>query len=188
MTQDTSADEDAALERFFENSGHHAAWLALNPRDDVGVNAMAAQIVGAGNPLPASVSRAVFSNMSVGSEQFRTYDIVAAIREARLSLEAALGRLTTDWELPSAVTAEIEIGGGNPELARLFAAYAADPEIDGEGSLSGRSRFAEQVHRLGSRLCTDGCRACVRQEGGPSEGLVAGSMVSRGLVSRYLCA
>lgn len=183
-----SADEDAALDRFFENLGRHAGWLALDPRDDVGVAALAAEIVGAGGPLPASVSRTVFSHMSVGAEQFRTYDLVAAIRAARRALETFLGRASADWELASAVTAEVETGGGAPDLARLFAAYVADPAIDGEGSLSGRSRFAEQVHRLGLRLCTDGCRACVHQDGGALVGLVGGSMVSRRLVSRYLCA
>ena len=182
-----SAAEDAALERFFERSDRHAVWLALNPRDDAGIASMAAEISDDRQPLPASVARALFGHMSIGAEQFRIYDLVAAIREARGSLEASLGRTSADWELASAVTTKVEVGGGSPELTRLFAAYAGDPAIDGEGSLSSRSRFAEQVHRLGSRLCTDGCRACVRQDGGPLVGLVASSMVSRGLVSRYLC-
>lgn len=182
-----NAEEDAALERFFELPQRHAAWLALNPRDDIGVAAMAAEL-GTGTALPASVSRAVFGHMGVGAEQFRIYELIAAIQDARVKLEASLGRPTTDWEVPSAVTVAVEAGGGAPELSRLFAAYASDPTLDGEGSLSACSRFAEQVYRLGSRLCTDGCRACVRQEGGPLAGLVASSLVSRGLLSRYLCA
>ena len=182
-----NAEEDAALERFFKLPQRHAAWLTLNPRDDIGVATMAAEL-GTGTALPASVSRSVFGHVGVGAEQFQAYELITAIRNARLELEAALGRPATDWEVPSAVTAAVESGGGAPELSRLFAAYASDPALDGEGSLSARSRFAEQVHRLGSRLCTDGCRACVRQEGGPLIGLVASSMVSRGLLSRYLCA
>ncbi len=182
-----NAGEDAALDRFFALPQRHAAWLALHPRDDVGVANMAAEL-GTGASLPPSVSRTLFGSVGVGSDIFRIYDLVAEIRDARQALEVSLQRAAIDWELPSAVTAAIESGEGSPELTRLFSAYAADPVLDGEGSLSARSRFAEQVQRIGSRLCTDGCRACVRQDGGTLFGLVASSMVSRELVSRYLCA
>ena len=92
----------------------------------------------------------------------------------------------TSWETVSAVAIPAEAGRGDAALARLYKAYADVPDADGEGSRSASSRFAEQTYRIGSRLCADGCRACVHQEGGPLHGLLAESTVSRTLIARYL--
>ena len=183
-----NADEDAVVDRFLTDGTRHEEWLSMNPRDERALGAMAAALRndGTSGVVPASVTRILFGHQVVGQEQFRVYDLAAAIYGARGDLEGRLGRPSLPWELVSCVTAQAAVGEGPAVLIRLFQAYGAIPEADGEGSRSAATRFAEQVFRLGTRLCTDGCRACVHQDSGLAHGMLAEATVSRTLIRSYL--
>jgi hypothetical protein len=69
---------------------------------------------------------------------------------------------------------------------RLLTAYGQLEDASQEGSLSAASRLADQVYRLGTHLCVDGCQACVHWPSDLMSDTMAEASTSRRLLQRFL--
>src|SRR5262249_55832621 len=145
--------------------------------------------IGSGaTPLPAAILRTLYEGESIGPNRFEFYDLALAIETARTEFEGRLGRMAQDWELTSAIVDKTKQDVPETTLSNLHKAYAGLEDATDQESLSADARLADQVYRLGARLCIDGCRGCVHQ---PSE-LMSDSLVetsvSRRMLGRFLCS
>ncbi len=181
-----NAAEDALVCRFWAAPDQHEAWRAADPRDVETVRRLARDL-GADPELgvPASLLRILYSSESIGSDDVDLYDLAREIEAIRAELEGGLGRQAQDWELASAAVAAAQ-ARRQPTLARVHAGYAAlDDAAMGE-SLSADARLADQVYRIGARLCVDGCRACVHQGSDLMSDSLTEVSVSRQVLGRFL--
>lgn len=182
-----NAAEDDLVERVLTEEWSHSAWLATSPRDFQGLRAIRDDLgIGGDALLPAGISRMLFETLEVGGRSVRLFEVRRDARLARASLEAELGRDASGWELSSRLVSSKEARVGC--LDDLFEWYGSVHEAGGEGSLSPRSRFAEQVESAAARLCLDGCSACVRQRSEIMPNSMADASVSRSLLARYIAA
>jgi hypothetical protein len=182
-----NADEDDVLRRLWAMPGQHDNWRALSPRDRGDMTQLADDLgVKAGLAPPSAALRILYGTETVGSERIALYDLAAEIEAIRTGLEARLHRMAHHWELTSAA---VEQASSDPRsvLGRLLALYGRQSDATDVGALSPQARLADQVDRIGTRLCPDGCRACVHQ----SSDLMSDSLVevstSRRLLTRFLC-
>ena len=187
-----NANEDAIVQRFWTMRDRHQSWRALNSREQRTAETLATDlgVPGRGSVPVAIILRILFDSETVGPESFQLYDLALEIENARAELEARLGRKGRDWELTSASVVKATSGlPGATELSRLRAAYASlDDAIDEEESLGADARLADQVYRLGARLCLDGCRACVHQSSELMSDSLVEASVSRRLLERFVCS
>ncbi|MEJ1156638.1 hypothetical protein, partial [Prosthecomicrobium sp. N25] len=92
------------------------------------------------------------------------------------------GRPPRPWPENSAYEA------GTGELGRLLEAYRGLESANLDDSLSPQMRLADQVYRLASRQCVDGCRACLHLESDLMTESLLASSVSRRLLTRFMTA
>lgn len=186
-----NAEEDRVIDLILSRPDRHDAWKALNPRRAGDMESLRQELSAAG-PMPAlppSVTRLVFGELEVGATRQHKLDVAAAIWRLRADLEAAWGRRADGWEVASRVMALIENGSAEESLNALFAGYGSIAEIQGgDGTRAPAERFAEQVYRLGHRLCADGCRACVQQDSDLLSGDLTRTTVSRSILGRFLAS
>ena len=181
-----NAEEDEAIRRFWAMRADHDRWRSADPRDASVLNDIARDVYGKNThvPLAPTLKRILFDVEAVEAEPFAIYEIAADIETVRMRAMERMGKPLDGWELASAAVCDARSGTA-AVLQKLHAAYdRLDPNA--EGSLSADARLAEQVFRLGSPLCLDGCRSCVHQ----SSDLMADSLmeasVSRSLLQRFL--
>jgi hypothetical protein len=181
-----NAEEDGVLRRLLSQEDRLAAWRALDPNDLAALGGLATELgLEAGRALPASALRVLFGTETIGEVRFDLYDLAIAIARTDAALFARMGRAPSAWELTSAT---VEAARADPSSVpgRLLASYAGLQDGALDDSLSAEARLADQVHRLGARLCVDGCQACVHHVSDMmSESLVEAS-TSRSLLQRFL--
>jgi hypothetical protein len=181
-----NAREDAALATLLRQSENHDSWRALDPSDPSALTALAAALgLLPGEPIPAVALRILFDYERVGVDQFALYDIAAAVATVDQRLLGRLGRSPTAWELTSAA---LESAKQEPDSAtgQLLRAYGGIEGSVQDESLSAEGRLAEQVFRLHTRLCVDGCPACVHQPGDMMSDSLVEASTSRGLLSLFI--
>lgn len=189
-----NADEDALVDRFFAaGTPAHERWLRIDPSDPAAMAAFARELQGdlrgdGADVLPASMPRLLFGVEAAEQEEFRTFDLAVAVRATREILETRLGRRSSAWELASEVARRAaDPASGAGVLNRLFDAYASMPEVAGDDeNFTPAARVADQVQRLGGRLCADGCQACLHQTTGLMSDSLTEATVSRRLLCRFL--
>ncbi|AWV19814.1 hypothetical protein A3862_29680 (plasmid) [Methylobacterium sp. XJLW] len=189
-----NAAEDAILDRLLAApAAQRARWRVLDPRHFDQVQSLAADL---GAPLwgengPAvamsSVLRTLFGVESVGAERFDLLDLTLEIRETEADLMNRMSRPPGTWEIVSAAVTEAE-AGTRPVLQRLLRAYGGIEHADQTESLAPPARLADQVYRLGVRLCFDGCQACLHQASDLMSDDLVETSTSRAMLDRFLCA
>jgi hypothetical protein len=181
-----NARDDAIVARLLSRTEQHASWRALDPNNLTSLNVLAADLgLEPGEPIPQTALRLLFGQENVELERFALYDIAMTIRSVDDRLTKHLRRAPTVWELTSAAVDEA-VREPTTVTGRLLRAYAGIQGSVQEESLSAEGRLAEQVFRLHSRLCIDGCAACVHQASEMmSDGLVETS-TSRSLLAQFL--
>ena len=189
-----NAAEDAILDRLLAApSDEQARWREFDPRDLDQVQALARDLgapthcQGAPTVTMSSVLRTLFGIESVGAERFEFLKLTTEIRATETALAGRLGRPPGAWETVSAVVAEAE-AGSRPVLQRLLRAYGGIEQADQTESLAPQARLADQVFRLGVRLCFDGCQACLHQASDLMSDDLVETATSRGLLTRFLCS
>jgi hypothetical protein len=181
-----NAEEDALLRVAFARFDRHDEWRRNDPNDQAFLTSWAVELgVSPDQPLPATLLRTFFDAERVSGERIELYEIAVAAARVEVQLATEMGRQPSAWEHASAVVAA---AGAEPTSApgRLLAAYEALDDASQEGSLSGASRLADQVYRLGAHLCVDGCQACVHQPSDLMADSMAESSTSRELLQRFL--
>ncbi|MGU3450864.1 AAA domain-containing protein [Methylobacterium fujisawaense] len=189
-----NAAEDAIMERLLAASvSERARWRMYDPRNLEQVRTLAAEL---GAPISegsapsvslALILRILFGAESVGAERFELIDLALEIRASEAALVERLGRPAGTWEAVSATVADAEMGT-RPILQRLLRAYGEVEDADQTESLAPSARLAEQVYRLGIRLCPDGCQACLHQGSNLMSDDLVETSTSRSLLSRFLCS
>lgn len=160
-----NAEADRVVEKAFSMMGEHARWRRQDPRDPAQISQLAEELSldpmsGSGALQP--LLRLLFQSDEVGGQRFSLYDLFQEIRSVRTDLAAAFGRSPTDWELVSgAVRRSVQGSPTTPGLERLLAAYRAQEEAATDETLAPEGRLAELIYRIGTRLCEDGCQACL---------------------------
>ena len=182
-----NAQDDAAVERLFERVEDHKAWRRLDPTDPKSLGVLADALGFRDDAAcPALVLRILFDYEQIGLDRIALYDLAIELRAVETDLRETLKRRCSGWEL---VSAAIDKAKKDPArvAARLLAAYASVDDAALDDSLSPENRLADQLYRLGGRLCIDGCQACVHQASDlMAEGLVQAS-TSRALLNRFIC-
>lgn len=181
-----SAQEDALLEQVLKQQDKHVEWRNLDPNRLADMQQLASdlKVNGSHAPLDRVISM-LFGSELVGTERFDFFDLHQEVGSIGAALRQDVGRLPTVWELVSAAT-QRAINGSREEsrLAALYQAYAGLRDASQEESFSPPSRVADQVHRLSTSLCVDGCQACVHS-GGSGEIPGADAGVSRLVLASY---
>lgn len=175
-----NARQDALMEHMLARTDRHDGWRRLNPRNPEEMRQLAEE-VGYTHGLPddlnplrllgfQNVIRVLFGSETVGSERVDLLPVAVEIDQVRNRGLAEMGRDYTTWELVSAVVhAATHQQEAVPMVARLAAAYAAIEDAETEESLSPDARLADQVYRLGTSLCVDGCQGCLHGSGERAE-------------------
>lgn len=187
VTSCPNAIDDQALERFFSLTEHHEAWRRLDPTDLAALSDLN-ETLGSprGRPIPPAVMKILFGEERLHEDVFAFYDLAMELRSVDRALAARLGRPPSGWELVSAAIHEAR-EKEETDLGRLLRAYAKLEDAALDDSLSPENRLGDQLLRVHSRLCVDGCQACVHQASDMmTEGQVAAS-TSRSLLRRFLC-
>lgn len=181
-----NAVEDQAIDRFFELSEHHAQWRDIDPTDRARLSHVADELGLNGGALPSAIPKILFHSETIGAERIAVYDIANEVRGIETRLSGEFGRAPTTWELASGVVRHAE-SNQQSIAGKLLFAYA---QIEGaalDGSFSPESRLADQVLRLGMKLCPDGCRACTHQGSDLMGDSLVQSSTSRTLLRGFLC-
>jgi len=181
-----NAAEDRAIDRFFELSDHHAAWRDIDPTNRARLMDVAEMLGLEDLTLPNAVPRILFHSETIGAERIAIYDIATEVRQIEARLSRAFGRAPATWELASGVVRHAQ-SDQQSVAGKMLLAYA---QIEGaalDGSFSPESRLADQVLRLGMKLCPDGCRACTHQGSDLMGDSLVQSSTSRMLLSDFLC-
>jgi hypothetical protein len=183
------AAEDALLERLFTREADHARWRRWNPAAPASLRRIAQELTGtrvvADTHLQV-IRRALFQYEHVGAEQFDLYDVVRETQRVRQRLRTAFGRWPSAWETVSGAIAAATTRA--PEAPRLTAMLDAYGRLDigtADETLGPRARLADQVYRLSTALCVDGCRGCLHRSSPLMTDEQASLAVSRNLLSRY---
>lgn len=181
-----NAAEDRAIDRFFELSDHHAAWRDIDPTNRTRLMDVAEMLGLEDLTLPNAVPRILFHSETIGAERIAIFDIATEVRQVEARLTRAFGRAPATWELASGVVRHAQ-SDQQSVAGKMLLAYA---QIEGaalDGSFSPESRLADQVLRLGMKLCPDGCRACTHQGSDLMGDSLVQSSTSRMLLSDFLC-
>lgn len=182
-----NADEDSVYERFFEKRAHHSQWRDLDPFDAHSLQRISAALGLDERPLPSAILRTLYGTETIGSERFSLYELATSVREVNSDFMDRVERRPTVWELASAaVTRAKEQPEG--ELGKLLIAYEGLEDAVLEEALSPEGRLADQIIRLNSSLCFDGCRACVHQPSDMMSDNMVESSTSRTMLRRFLCS
>jgi hypothetical protein len=181
-----NAEEDALIRRAMAANDRHATWRALDQTDVASVSAWAAELgLPPGQPIPASLLRIFAETERVSGERIDLYDLALASDEIETRLTRDIGRRPSAWEHASAVVAAAAAEPASTP-GRLLTAYGQLEDASQEGSLSAASRLADQVYRLGTHLCVDGCQACVHWPSDLMSDTMAEASTSRRLLQRFL--
>ena len=186
MTDCQIARDDAVLDDLFARTHDHPTWRALNPNDPTSLALVAGQLgLRTGEALPASALRVLFGREKVAGADFELFDVASELRTIDREVFDAFGRPPSPWELASAA---VERASERPEsvTGRLLLAYRRIEDAADEDSLSPEARFADQVFRLHSRKCVDGCRGCMHQSGEMMPDSMVEASTSRTLLARFL--
>lgn len=181
-----NANEDQAIDRFFALPERHADWREIDPADRVRLSQVADALRIDGEGLPNTIPRILFHSETIGADRVAIYDIAHEVRAIEADLRDRFGRAPMAWELASAVVRHAQEDERSVS-GTMLSAYA---RIDGaalDGSFSPESRLADQVLRLGMKLCLDGCRACVHQGSDLMGDSLVQSSTSRTLLAGFLC-
>jgi hypothetical protein len=187
LAECANAREDAIVEAVLQRTDRHAEWRSWDPRDDAQMTRLAAE-VGADAHAGAmqTVLRLLYGTESVGAERVALLDLSCEVHAVRARLAATMRRKPSAWELVSAAVREARTAAASvPRLAALLASYAGIDDAVDEESLSPGSRLADQVYRLSSSLCVDGCQACLHGRSDLMPDSLAEAATSRGLLARY---
>jgi hypothetical protein len=184
-----NADEDEVIKRFWSMPDMHADWRGRDPREALTVREIGKSlgIEGDESVMPATILRILYDGEVIGGGRIDFYDLAAEIELIRTDLEARIGRYAFDWELASAAVGKAKSESPPRALGSLYSAYADLDDAEDAESLSADARLAEQVYRLGSRLCADGCRGCVHQSSELMSDSLVEATVSRQILGRFLC-
>jgi AAA domain/DEAD/DEAH box helicase/Helicase conserved C-terminal domain len=185
LTDCPNATEDALLDQFFAGKAEHPRWLALDPNDEAAMRGLADELGFGTRGLPAPIHRILYGVEAVEGAEIRLYDLAAEVRRVQMALLARLGREASAWEVASATVRTAE-ADGNSVVARLLNAYGRVPDVAGSESLTPAARLADQVLRIGTRLCADGCRACLHQASDLMADSLTAASVSRRLLTRFI--
>lgn len=185
-----NAEEDEVLRHFWSAREQHKTWREADPRDLQAMSdiARAVGVSGSEPVLPAAVLRVLYGAETVGPDRIELYELAADVETVRLSLEERLGRKAQDWELTSAAVEQAKGDRQRSSLGRLFDVYTRQDDVSEDSSLSAEARLADQVYRIGARLCTDGCRGCLHQDSQLMSSSLVEVSVSRILLQRFLCS
>jgi hypothetical protein len=181
-----NASEDAVVDRFFAMPDQHAAWRGVDPLDRHQLLAISKALGLGDDPLPGAISRMLFHQETIGADRVAIYDIAREVRAIETDLRQQFDRTPTTWELASAVVRHAQ-SNQQSVTGSMLNIYA---QIEGAaltGSLSPESRLADQVLRLGMKLCIDGCKACMHQGSDLMGDSLVPSSTSRTLLNRFLC-
>jgi hypothetical protein len=170
-----------------------AGWRQLDPDDQVTLPRVARELTGTDAVAPAHrqvIRRVLYESEFVGGLRFYWYDLAREVAAVRARLTVTFGRDPSAWEAVSAAVAAATWGDpAAPTLSKLHAAYAAldrggDGDVD-DDTLGPTPRLAEQVYRLGTARCVDGCRGCLHGRSPLMPDDQAAAVVSRGVLERY---
>jgi hypothetical protein len=183
-----NAEEDEIIKRFWAMAEKHSEWRVLDPREPETVKALARGLGMTGDDPtpPATILRILYDAEVIGPGRFELYGIAREVETIRIGLEAGLGRYAQDWELTSAAVSKATASSSQGALAKLHAAYAGLDDTVEDESLSADARLADQVYRIGARLCADGCRGCVHQASEMMSDSLVEVTVSRRMLNRFL--
>jgi hypothetical protein len=188
------AAEDALIEMLFEHPELHANWRRLPPDDPRSLPRIGRELTGTVAVAQVHLQvlrRILFQAETVGADRFELYELHREIRAVRRSLEERARttdrppRRSTVWELVSAAITAARGADDVPALAGLLAAYEKLTAGLRDGTPSAEARLADQVYRLSSSLCVDGCRACLHRRSGLMSDALTAAAVSRDLLHRY---
>lgn len=187
LTDCPNAREDSLLDAVLLRTDRHDDWRRLDPRDP-------AQMIGLANEIGCQAEddraamqgalRILYGTETLGADRLENYRLAREIRCVRCDLDAQMQREPTTWELASAaVLAAAGARPDTPNLPRLLNVYRSLEDAGQEESLSPQARLADQVYRLGARLCVDGCPGCLHAQAG---GAIAEAMTSRRFLEQFV--
>lgn len=184
-----NAAADEVLERAFGRTGDHERWRGQDPRDPVWVETLASELgldpKGDTGPLQV-VLRLLYEGVELDGQRFEYYDLYRETREVRTHLAAAFGREPLEWELVGAVVERAKAADpAVPHWTGLLERYRGFEDAVQEESLSPEARLADQVYRMGTRLCLDGCLGCLHGNSDLMDGDAAAVATSRTLLERF---
>jgi hypothetical protein len=188
------AAEDALIEMLFEKPELHAKWRRLPPDDPGTLPRIGRELTGtvavAQTHLQA-LRRVLFQAETVGADRFALYELYREIRSVRRALEERARpagqppRRPTVWESVSATVTAARSGDNVPALTGLLAAYEKLTTGLSDGAPSAVAPLADQLYRLSTSLCVDGCCACLHRSSGLMSDGQTNAAVSRDLLQRY---
>ncbi len=181
-----NAEEDAAYQRFFDNRQHHPAWRELDPYDPSSLATISAALGLQAKPVPSSILRTLYGSETIGAERFSLYDLAISVDDVKSDFVSRVQRRPTVWELASAAVKRAK-DQSDGDLGKLLVAYEGLEDAILEEALSPDGRVADQVVRLNTSLCYDGCRACVHQPSDMMSDNMVESSTSRTMLHRFLC-
>ena len=113
------------------------------------------------------------------------YGLHGEINAIDARLRDTMAREASQWELVSAVVrSAADSGPETPRLSDLIRTYQELEEASQEESLEAEARLADQVYRLSTRLCVDGCQGCLHTGTDLMPAALAESVVSLRLLRR----
>lgn len=180
---------DAIVESAFSQHHLHHEWENFDRRDPM-TSAHIAQAIGIDRAHDTEgIQRVVelfYDSITYEGVRYQLREIYGEIRSVREELEHNLQRGVGTWELVSQVVSIAEHDSTQlPVLNRLRQAYAQqDPELQ-DDSLSPESRLADIVYRYSSRLCPDGCLACLHQGSDIIPDRLVPALTSRRLLEKF---
>lgn len=184
-----NASTDRLLASVLARTSDHARWRALDPRDVKGVQDLAEELkvdLSKDQAAFQVVLRNLFESSEVHGHRFDTWALLLEIQAARRVVATDLGREPSEWELVSAAVAMAQSKDAQtPVLSALLAAFQSETDVPNEESLSPDGRLSELVFRLGTRLCIDGCQACVHSGSDLMPNELAQAASSRMLLERF---
>ena len=183
-----NAREDALMEEAFRRTDRHAEWRSMDPRNLRQMAELAAALgvnPGAEEAPIQSVMRLFYGAESVGHERIDFYYLHSEIRTIEARLLDGMERQPSQWELVSTtVHSAANNDHATPHLTVLLNAYQGLEDAYLEESLDAKARLADQVYRISSRLCVDGCQGCLHTGSDLMSDALSESVVSRRLLQR----
>ena len=184
-----NASEDAIVDQVFSRVERHAAWRMLDPRSTEQMTELARELglsPEADHGAMQGVLRILYGTETVAHERVDLYYLYREVRAVTARLTQELDREPSTWEQ---VSAAVQVAARQdplvPCLSALLRAYEGLEDAAQEESLSPQARLADQVHRLSTRLCVDGCQACLHTGSDLMQSGLVEASVSRRLLQRY---
>lgn len=192
MAECPNADEDRMMAELDGREAEVSRWRRMDPREDATVRLLARELgidpMADGGAFQA-VQRILYGREEVSGQVFEFYELHREIAAVRRHLLRGMEREPSVWELVSMTVEESRAEHpvvALPKLRALLGAYRRIEEaVPAEGSLGAEGRLAEQVYRLSSRLCIDGCPACLHTGSSLMENARAEVAVSRRVLARF---